>query len=540
MVIMKTLSKFKLITLKYFTIKSEKMKSFNFLFLIILTHLFGSLYASRPIEIKNSQCIKITSGYNSNIKEDCFRFINQNLEIQSGNINVKDFGAKGDGQTDDTEAVTKACNSSFGGLVEFPAGSYRITKTINILLSENGPTGITGSGGTARVIMEGTGPAFRFRGSHQGSASPATVTDLTWDKERMPMVEAIEIVGKNPCSNGLEFQHTHMPVIRAVLIRDVNHGIYLTSRNRNVIISNCHIYNCKGIGVYLDSVNLHQIIISDSHISYCKQGGIKVNKSEIRNFQITGNDIEYNYDEESTSVADIWVDCSEKGSVREGTISGNTIQAIPSPGGANIRFTGPRENNRQIGLWSITGNHLSNHTVIIHLSNTQGISIAGNTILRAYEHHMIIENSRNILLSGNVFDYNPDYFRKITNAYGGITIANSNNIIVSENIVDGVKYGNSDKGGAVNIIESSEVSVRGCHISNPEYRGIDVENSSDIYITDCSISCDTNNKSMISGIELRGTCNATIVRNNKIGLTKEKGIINHASGVIIEKNYSGK
>ena len=57
LVIMKTLSKFKLITLKYFTIKSEKMKSFNFLFLIILTHLLA-LFTLRPIEIKNSQCIK--------------------------------------------------------------------------------------------------------------------------------------------------------------------------------------------------------------------------------------------------------------------------------------------------------------------------------------------------------------------------------------------------------------------------------------------------------------------------------------------------
>ena len=131
--------------------------------------------------------------------------------------------------------------------------------------------------------------------------------------------------------------------------------------------------------------------------------------------------------------------CSDIGWIAEKECSEGTFQVIQSSysksGGANIRFTGPRENNRQIGLWSITGNHLSNHTVIIHLSNTQGISIAGNTILRAYEHHMIIENSRNILLSGNVFDYNPDYFRKITNAYGGITIANSNNIIVSENIV---------------------------------------------------------------------------------------------------------
>src|SRR5690606_34291539 len=127
---------------------------------------------------------------------------------------------------------------------------------------------------------------------------------------------------------------------------------HFTSRNRNVLIDGCHVYNTSGIGIYLDKVNIHQMIISDSHISYCKKGGIRVDESEIRDFQITGNDIEYNCDPEGIAAADIWIDCSRGGSVREGTISGNTIQAIPSPGGANVRFTGLSGNPNKIGLWN--------------------------------------------------------------------------------------------------------------------------------------------------------------------------------------------
>lgn len=49
-------------------------------------------------------------------------------------FNVKDFGAKGDGMTDDSEAVMKAIESAkekVGGTVYFPAGKYLITQNIN-------------------------------------------------------------------------------------------------------------------------------------------------------------------------------------------------------------------------------------------------------------------------------------------------------------------------------------------------------------------------------------------------------------------------
>jgi hypothetical protein len=40
-------------------------------------------------------------------------------------VNVKDFGAKGDGMTDDTQAIQLAINSlTGGGIVRVPAGTY--------------------------------------------------------------------------------------------------------------------------------------------------------------------------------------------------------------------------------------------------------------------------------------------------------------------------------------------------------------------------------------------------------------------------------
>ncbi len=461
-----------------------------------------------------------------------------NTAILNTPSNVKEFGAIGDGINDDTEAIIAAVTRNGEGIVEFPRGSYRITRTIEIVLSETGTLGLAGRGGSARIIMEGEGPAFRFTGSHNGSADPKSVRPLTWDKERMPLVDGLEIVGKNPKADGLEFRHTLMPVLRALLIRDVHNGIILSSRNRNVIIDGCHVYNCTGIGIYLDSVNLHQIIISDSHISYCKLGGIKVERSEVRDFQLTGNDIEYNCDPEGPVSADIWIDCSKRGSVREGTISGNTIQAIPSPGGANIRFTGPAGNSEQIGLWSITGNHISNQTVNIDLVHTRGISITGNTFIRGYNHNMTLDDCHNLIISDNVIDRNKDYFPEKLVCLDGILILKSQGIILSNNIIDGSENGSLESGGAITISDSRGITVTDCLVTNPKFRGIQIERSTNVRINNCLIKEDEDKRRMIWALELKEACQGCVIKDNTIGKGKKGDILNNASGVIIEGNIN--
>lgn len=64
-----------------------------------------------------------------------------------GTVNVKDFGAKGDGVTDDTTSIQNALNSvrSSGGTVVFPPGTYKTSSVLtifgkNIIVIGNGAT----------------------------------------------------------------------------------------------------------------------------------------------------------------------------------------------------------------------------------------------------------------------------------------------------------------------------------------------------------------------------------------------------------------
>lgn len=77
----------------------------------------------------------------------------------SHTFNVRDHGATGDGKTDDTAAVQKTIDAAVkagGGRIHFPAGRYRITKTLKIASSDR--IDITGDGASSALLHENDEP----------------------------------------------------------------------------------------------------------------------------------------------------------------------------------------------------------------------------------------------------------------------------------------------------------------------------------------------------------------------------------------------
>ena len=440
-----------------------------------------------------------------------------------GATNVRDFGAAGDGEADDTAAIRQAIEQSETGLIVFPRGDYRIAETIEIDLAQTGRIGLTGSGGTGRVVMDGPGPAFRFVGHHAGTASPASFEASVWQRERMPQVRNLEILGSHPEADGLAFTGTMQAIVQGVLIREVRHGIHLTERNRNFIAEGLHVYNCRGVGIYFDHVNLHQVNVAGSHISYCKGGGIKVVGSEIRNLQITGNDIEYNYDQDAEESADVWID-SREGTVREGTIASNTIQAVPSPNGANVRFVGPEPpvGRGATGMWTISGNLIGNQEVNIHLINAEGITITGNHVYTAREQTILLETSRNIVVSSNAFEQSHGFNRDFRN---GITLRETRGVVLAGNVITDAGTGSLEAGGAVELYGCEETIVANNQIFEPRYRGIYVEGGRNALITANQVLDRAAEPRMRAAIEVRDGARGAVLRDNVISEGSEGGIV---------------
>jgi Periplasmic copper-binding protein (NosD)/Pectate lyase superfamily protein len=330
-------------------------------------------------------------------------------------LTVLDFGAKGDGIADDAAAMQELIESQVGS-IRFPAGTYRITKTLVVDLDKVGHTSFVADG-SARLVMAGPGPAIRFVGTHlTGSADPGTVGANVWDRQRMPTVEGLAIIGEHAEADGIEAQGTFQLTLRGVHIRKCRHGVRLVERNRNVLIDGCHIYENSGIGVFYDHVNLHQSNISASHISYCCGGGVVVRGGDVRNIHISGCDIEANMAANQPPTANVLLDCAE-GSVGEVAITGCTIQHTKEvAGSANIRILGRGFVNRggkrieiNSGNVTIGDNVLSDVQTNIHLVGVRGATITGNTLWQGYAHNLLVEDSLHVIVGPNMLERNPLY-----------------------------------------------------------------------------------------------------------------------------------
>ena len=419
--------------------------------------------------------------------------------------NIQYFGAVGDGKTDDTEALIHAIEQG-DGHVRIPPGTYRITKTIEIDLTATGPFGMTGAAGATTIVMDGEGPAFRFIGTHGGTGDPGSRSEEVIHTERMPVLADMKITGSHEAADGVECIKTMQMVFRNLLITEVRHGIHLRERNRNVIITHCHIYFNTGVGVFLDGLNLHQINISDNHISYNRQGGIRVERSEIRNLQVTGNDIEYNnfraHKAEEEPTAEIYIDTTAEGaSVNEVTVASNTIQATNSAAGCNIRIIEARDESRPPGLWSITGNVIGSQEHNVHLTGCYGVVLSGNTIYSCTERNLWLEECSQITVGSNLF-------RRHTPSYGcGVLLTGSENVVINGCTFEDEAEGGQKSGyPLLEITKSQRITISGNQIINSIKDGVKLTDASQINLTGNTIVDTRPERLMTQPVGKYGNC----------------------------------
>jgi len=130
-------------------------------------------------------------------------------------VSARDFGAKGDGVADDTAAIQKALDSlTGGGVVNLPAGAYRITDSLKVpqgatLLGE----GARWENSATRLVIEKPG-FVGVRLSHAASVKGLAIlypnnTDNANPTEYPP---AIELDGINPSVENIVFSNAWIGV----------------------------------------------------------------------------------------------------------------------------------------------------------------------------------------------------------------------------------------------------------------------------------------------------------------------------------------
>jgi hypothetical protein len=196
--------------------------------------------------------------------------INEIIELVNGGIssydvyNVVDYGAVGDGTTDDTEAIQAAIDAATGatgGTVWLPNGTYLVSRSADtnggcLVLKAN--VRLTGESRAGVVIQMADAQASFTRGITVAVAD-AAVASLTLDGNK---------AGQSP-------PEEHMAGIFAfgatrLLIEDVTShdwggdafGLY--DDNTDVVVSRCYGYDCNRAGIALNGIDTERVAIIDS------------------------------------------------------------------------------------------------------------------------------------------------------------------------------------------------------------------------------------------------------------------------------------
>lgn len=160
--------------------------------------------------------------------------------VPEGWVNVKDFGAKGDGITDDTQAIQSALDT--GKTVFIPEGTYLVSE-----LSLNNRANIIGSG--YDTILKNNIP---------GSTLLWINNDSRWI---YPIIENLSFIGIFGSNNGIDFANelAGRVTFRNVYFENFDKAIFKSKGNIGNHFYDC-LFNYSNFNYYAQSSNLSTIM----------------------------------------------------------------------------------------------------------------------------------------------------------------------------------------------------------------------------------------------------------------------------------------
>jgi len=229
-------------------------------------------------------------------------------------VSVKDFGAVGDGVVDDTAAIQAAITASAGKQVYIPAGTYKVSSTINVSSSTyiyGDGLGITKLSATS--AMTNLQPVFyanaanyvRFEyfsilGNTDGTLGAGTGIHCKSGSGN----EIRGVFISNTTQAGIRLEEQNTAWVDSCWLESCgrtgysdNHGIMIYSAagstvdNYSIKITNNKVNNAfrKGITNYGPDAYIYDVLIDGNTVTGCGLGNIYIGTEKTKRFRITNN-----------------------------------------------------------------------------------------------------------------------------------------------------------------------------------------------------------------------------------------------------------
>lgn len=349
--------------------------------------------------------------------------------INGAPVNVRDFGAVGNGIADDTQAIQNAVNAAGeGGVVYAPAGKYYINNSNGILLSHD------------NFMFYGDGPATQILVSPVSQKRGFTIASDVATSNPASVVSNVTI--ENLYINGMADDGS-------ATVNEFSHAINARKCSK-VLIKNIQCINVRGDGVFIgygaenvtvDSCYLESTIVTGSTKNY--RQGIAV---------LSGRDIVITNNVVIGWLLGIDLECDDNqisfgyDFIENITIKGNIVKNCSSEGiGVLTPLVSSAINVRNI---SIEGNVLDN------ISET-AIDVSGNASSTSFF---------DISISDNVV--------QTSSTFKGIEINYVRDSLISGNVLHDI-----DDYGIHVSTECSDIAIIGNSIRNKQNFGISVTNT---------------------------------------------------------------
>lgn len=405
-------------------------------------------------------------------------------------VTVTDFGAVGDGVTDNTTAIQAAIDemaSNGGGEVFFPPGEYRIDGYARMKSNVS----LLGAGEISVIKPLGNPSAILYEGTVEDPIVNTAVRRLKIDGEYQ--------------ANGSNALISMEGYVERAWIDEVHmynshyDGIYMLHDCSEIWVTNCRVVGCKDDGInpgggWGDPRGTHNVFIIGNYVSDVVNDGIHI--SLDTDHIIVANNIVENcgvgvgiHKTSYYSIVNNWIKDCGRGITAwtwdgpYGVIEGNLIDGTTV--GDGIRLSYANHHSRVAN--NICRNINGGNSFGIKISKTHHVSAIGNTIETAKlgisiwdaQHISIVANSMEDVTSGITLNgadcvISDNKISAKSNGHG-IKVIPVNGYEVSNSLISGnYIQGDSSYGSGIILLSS------GCTVSNNRIREASVYSIRDV------------------------------------------------------------